>query len=104
MTAGEPQSNAVTGPEAVASARSVARYHWYQKALAIGFATLCLEMGCFLVLFPWTRWAEDFAAFQPVWAPYWDNPYARVAISGLGVVNLVISFIEIHRLRRFARR
>src|SRR5205085_2785100 len=35
---------------------------------------------------------------------YWENMYVRGAVSGLGVVNLYISFLEIFRLRRFARR
>jgi hypothetical protein len=30
--------------------------------------------------------------------------YVRGAISGLGVVNLYVAFVEIFRLRRFARR
>jgi hypothetical protein len=30
--------------------------------------------------------------------------YVRGAVSGLGAVNLYISFVEILRLRRFARR
>ena len=37
------------------------------------------------------------------WHQYWDNMYVRGAISGLGVVNLYISLIEVLRLRRFAK-
>ena len=56
-------------------------------------------------MFPWTEYWDSnyFSAFLPAWQPYWDNMYVRGAISGLGVVNLYISFIEIFRLRRFAR-
>jgi hypothetical protein len=32
---------------------------------------------------------------------YWENAYFRGAVSGLGVVNLYISFIEMVRLRRY---
>jgi hypothetical protein len=35
---------------------------------------------------------------------YWDNAYLRGAVSGLGIVNVYISLVEIFRLRRFARR
>jgi hypothetical protein len=71
---------------------------------AVLFATVCLEIGCFLLIFPWTSYATDFAAFRPEWRQYWDNMYVRGAISGLGLINLYIALIEIFRLRRFARR
>jgi hypothetical protein len=103
MTPSEPQSEAVTPPGANGAVSPRAGYRWYHKALAIIFATFCLEMGCFLLLFPWTDWASDFAAFKPTWAPYWEHMYARIAISGLGLVNLFIAFVEIYRLRRFAK-
>ena len=80
------------------------RYRWYHRFTAVVFATLCLEIGLFLLLFPWTNYAGNFAAFRPEWRAYWDNAYVRGAISGLGVVNLYISFTEIKRLRRFSKR
>ena len=81
-------------------------YRWYHKTSAVVFIAFCLEIGLFLLIFPWTEyWAGNyFAAFVPEWHRYWDNMYVRGAISGLGVVNLYISFVEIFRLRRFARR
>jgi len=79
------------------------RYRWYHKALAVILVTFCLELGLFLLVFPWIdRW-DDFAAFLGHWRPYFDNLYVRGAISGIGVVNLYISLIEVFRLRRFAR-
>lgn len=81
-------------------------YHWYHKMSAVVFITFCLEVGLFLLIFPWTDyWGGNFFADAvPFWSPYWQNMYVRGAISGLGVVNLYISFLEIFRLRRFARR
>ena len=81
-------------------------YRWYHKTSAVVFIAFCLEIGLFLLIFPWTEYWEGnyFAAFVPEWHRYWDNMYVRGAISGLGVVNLYISFVEIFRLRRFARR
>ena len=81
-------------------------YRWYQKTFAVVFITFCLEIGLFLLIFPWTEYweANYFAAFVPEWHRYWDNMYVRGAISGLGVVNLYVAFVEIFRLRRFARR
>jgi hypothetical protein len=79
-------------------------YRWYHKMSAVLFITFCLEVGIFLVLFPWTPYWDSnyFSALRP-WRQYWDNMYVRGAISGLGVVNLYISLVEVLRLRRFAR-
>jgi hypothetical protein len=81
-------------------------HHWYRKVSAVLFITFCLEIGLFLLVFPWTEYWDGnyFSAFLPDWHRYWDNMYMRGAISGLGVVNLYIAFVEIFHLRRFARR
>ena len=81
-------------------------YHWYHKMSAVIFITFCLEIGLFLLIFPWTDYwpVNYFSTVIPGWSNYWDNMYVRGAVSGLGVLNLYISFIEIFRLRRFARR
>ena len=81
-------------------------YHWYHKVWAVLLITFCMEIGFFLVIFPWTDFWESnyFSSLIPEWRRHWDNMYARGAISGLGVVNLWISFAEIFRLRRFAKR
>jgi hypothetical protein len=79
---------------------------WYHKVSAVLFITFCLEIGIFLLIFPWTDYWDGnyFSGLFPALQPYWENAFLRGAISGLGVVNLYISFIEIFRLRRFSRR
>jgi hypothetical protein len=78
-------------------------YRWYHKALAVVVVTFCLWLGIFLVIFPWLdRW-DNFAAFLGGWRRYFDNMYVRGAISGIGLINLYISLVEVFRLRRFAR-
>jgi hypothetical protein len=104
MTPGEPQSEAPASPATEPVARSHAAHRWYSKTLAVLFAAFCLEMGFFLLLFPWTSWASDFAAFKPAWAPHWEHAWVRIAISALGAVNLYVASVEIYRLRRFAKR
>ena len=81
-------------------------YRWYHKLSAVLFVAFCLEIGFFLMIFPWTEyWGGNFfSTFVPEWRQYWQNAYMRGAISGLGVVNLYISAVEIFRLRRFAKR
>ncbi|MGD0498746.1 MAG: hypothetical protein ABSC23_09960 [Bryobacteraceae bacterium] len=102
MTPGDPVAGAAPPPAVETSPLPQSAYRWYHKLTAVVFATFCLEIGFFLVVFPWTSYAADFAAFKPAWQPYWYNPYMRCAITALGLVNLYIAFVEIFRLRRFA--
>jgi hypothetical protein len=82
------------------------RHRWYHVALSLVFIVFCLELGMFLVIFPWSDFWERsfFLSTAPEWRLYWENAYLRGAISGLGIVNVYISLAEIFRLRRFARR
>jgi hypothetical protein len=81
------------------------RYRWYHKLSALVFIIFCLELGMFLLIFPWSDWwrLNYFADAVPEWHRYWESAYMRGAVSGLGVINLYISFLEILRLRRFSR-
>ncbi len=81
------------------------KYTWFHRTVAVLFVAFCLMMGLFLVIFPWTEYWDGnyFVALAP-WRSYWQNMYVRGAISGLGVVNLYISLVEVFRLRRFAGR
>lgn len=75
-----------------------------QITLALLIVVVCLELGLFLLVFPWTDyWTSNyFATFVPKYFWIWDSAYFKGAISGVGVVNLCICFSEIFRLRRFA--
>jgi hypothetical protein len=75
-----------------------------QITLALLIVIVCLELGIFLIVFPWTDyWTSNyFATFIPKYFWIWDNAYFKGAISGLGVVNLCVCVSEILRLRRFA--
>ena len=84
-------------------------HHWYHKVSAFLFILFCLEVGLFLVIFPWTdKWDDNlFATILsnaiPHWSQYWQSTYLRGATSGIGLIDLYICFAEIFRLRRFAR-
>lgn len=95
----EPPTPAATEP---ARPEAPPSYHWYQKLSAILLILFCLELGCFLLVFPWLGkpWENNFFA-SLLRHGYWDNGYFRGAVSGLGAINLYISFVEILRLRRF---
>src|SRR5690348_12511528 len=95
----EPGITPVTEKETADPPR---RYRWYQKISALLLIVFCMEIGCFLLIFPWYGDVWDRNLFSSLLQRgYWENPYFRGALSGLGVVNLYISFAEILRLRRF---
>jgi hypothetical protein len=81
-------------------------YRWYHKLSAAVLIALCIEIGLFLLVFPWMTdyWDNNyFSTILPGWRRYWMNPYWRGAISGLGLANLFLAGTEILRLRRFRR-
>ncbi len=100
MTPSEPTAPAAAVPPEPSAPQ---RFRWYHRFMAVVFATFCLEIGFFLLVFPWTDYAAHFAAYRPEWRVFWDNLYIRGAISGLGVVNLYIAVAEIVKLRRFTK-
>ena len=79
-------------------------YRWHHKLGGLLFVIVCFELGAFLVVFPWLdSWDVNwFAGFSPSVHALWMNDYFRGALSGLGLVDLYISFVEVFRLRRFA--
>jgi hypothetical protein len=79
-------------------------YRWYHKLGGLLFVNLCFLIGVALAVFPWLDWwdANYFSYFSPAWRRIWLNPYFRGAVSGVGLLNVCISFIEIFRLKRFS--
>lgn len=80
------------------------RRRWVERAAAVLFALLCLEVGLFLLVYPWTEsWGWNWLiAANPAWAPALRSDQFRGAISGLGILNIFIGLLEAFRLRRFS--
>ena len=75
---------------------------WYSKVLGLCFVIFCFEIGVFLVVFPWLDlWETNGLTLYAPWlSDVWGSPYLRGGLSGLGLVNIYISFLEILRLVR----
>lgn len=75
---------------------------WYGKVLRLCFVIFCFEVGVFLVVFPWLGdWDNNrLTTYSTLLEEVWGNPYFRGALSGLGLANIYISFLEILRLIR----
>lgn len=91
-------------PDSATEARPQRPEHrWYHKATSVATAVFCFELGVFLVIYPWVDDWDVNAAMLPIWGrALWLNPWFRGAVSGLGVVNMYISFLEVFRLKRFS--
>jgi hypothetical protein len=64
----------------------------------------CIEIGAILLIFPWLTWWDQnfFSGFGERWYAIWMSPFFRGAVSGLGMLNLYVSFWDL--LGLFRRR
>lgn len=79
------------------------RLTWFEKLSYAVFCLFTLEVGLFLLLYPWMHpiWSQNFFFhLVPEWHPVFMSNYFRGAVSGLGVLNLVISASHTLRLPR----
>ncbi len=92
-------------PSAIHSAGPELPYtqSWQSRLLNITFAIFAFEIGLFLVIFPWTRDLWDlnyFGSLTPSLLNLWEEPYFRGAVTGLGLVNIYISLLQVIRIFR----
>jgi hypothetical protein len=66
------------------------------KILVLVFIFFCFELGIFLIVFPWSQyWDNNFFLFHFAFLrPLILNNYFRGAVTGLGVVDLALGFLE----------
>lgn len=76
---------------------------WQRRLLRISLALFTLEVGLFLVFFPWTSsWDVNyFQTLTPALQDLWKQPSFRGALTGLGFVNIYIACLQvIHSFRK----
>jgi hypothetical protein len=78
-------------------------HRWRRWGAGLLWVLLCSTLGAMLMVLPWLWvWEHNyFAGPASRWSDWWLNPYLRGAITGLGVVNVGISFCELLRLWRW---
>src|ERR1700761_1868515 len=80
---------------------------WHRRVLGFCLVVFALELGLFLLFFPWRRdWEMSWIpVHSPTLAAIWMSPYFRGAISGLGLLNLAVAATEFSRqIKIFQRR
>jgi len=76
---------------------------WQRRLLRISIALFTLEIGLFLVFFPWTEsWDVNyFQTLTPTLQNLWKQPSFRGALTGLGFVNIYIACLQaVHCFRK----
>jgi hypothetical protein len=62
------------------------------RTLRIALLLLWFELGIILILLPWTEWwAVNYFLRYNLFAMFIQNPFIRGAISGLGVMNVLLA-------------
>ena len=81
-----------------------AGFRWFHKLAGLMAVIFCFELGIFLLLFPWVSdWDLNYFSSVPLWtSELWASPYVRGAVSGIGLLDIYISLVEVFRLRRFS--
>ncbi len=76
------------------------------KVLFVVYVLYCLEVGVFLVIYPWIlSWEQNFLLYQfPFLKALFLNFFFRGAVSGLGVANIILGAWEIAHSYTYFRK
>jgi hypothetical protein len=98
-------------PPAPGRGDSAAELSRFEKLSYVLYVLMSIEVGVFLLVYPWYAdgqfWAQNyFVKSVPEWRPVLLSNYFRGAVSGLGVLNLLIGAFHTLALRDvlFARK
>ncbi len=72
---------------------------WHRRVLGFCLVIFAMELGLFLVVFPWRpEWEFNWV---PVTFPrlfkLWNNSYIRGLVSGLGLLDVYVALAELYR-------
>jgi len=76
------------------------------KALFVIYVLYCLEVGIFLLVYPWMRlWDQNFLLqYSSLLRVVLLNDFVRGAVSGLGIANLILGAWEVAHFQRYFRK
>ena len=97
-------------PDTATEPKWTRRLQLRRRLWLVCFAIFAFEIGAFLVVFPWMdSWSLNhlpsfFPSLQLDFQGVWDEPFLRAGVSGLGIVNVYIAFLQVWSLVRSARK
>ncbi len=76
------------------------------KVLFVIYVLYCLEVGIFLLVYPWMRlWDQNFLLqYSAYLRVVLLNDFCRGAVSGLGIANLILGAWEVAHFQRYFRK
>ena len=76
------------------------------KVLFVIYVLYCLEVGIFLLVYPWMRlWDQNFLLqYSSYLRVLLLNDFFRGAVSGLGIANLILRAWEVAHFQRYFRK
>ena len=76
------------------------------KVLFVIYVLYCLEVGIFLLVYPWMRlWDQNFLLqYSSYLRVVLLNDFFRGAVSGLGIANLILGAWEVAHFQRYFRK
>jgi len=76
------------------------------KFLFVLYVLYCLEVGIFLLVYPWMRlWDQNFLLqYSSYLRVVLLNDFVRGAVSGLGIANLILGAWEVAHFQRYFRK
>ncbi len=82
-----------TAPLRVAAATETGSAHFMNRALRVLLILLCFEMGALLLYLPWSvYWDQNyFLSHFPSLIPILLHPSFRGAVSGMGVLDIILA-------------
>lgn len=72
---------------------------WQRRVFGFCLVVFAFELGLFLLVFPWlNNWDLNWVPVHwPTFSDIWMSPYFRGALSGLGLLNIYVAFVELLR-------
>jgi len=104
--AGAAPEPSVPGKQQKDQQQGPAKVTWLEKTAAVVYCIFCIEIGLFLLIYPWmASWERNYLVqMKPSLTGLLNSVQFRGAVSGLGILNLIVALSEILALRRYSSR
>lgn len=84
------------GPQPVEVSHEPEAPLWLQRLFMIVYVVFCLQLGIGLIVLPWSEaWSNNnLLSHWPMLRQFWEHPFFRGAVSGVGFLDLWLGISE----------